>query len=293
MMQKLASTARRKTPTSKTAAGKTGKVKKPDDDATFVTSLARGLSLLRVFTQDSPKLTFMEVCDRTELPRTTVHRLLNTLAGLDYLVFDEETRRYFPGPSVTSLGLAALNALDIREKVRPFLISLFNRLDETINYSVRDQMEAIVCERIQGNRVIAVDLKVGARITLYDSSMGRCLIAFLPAEERERLLAEMVLPASAAGGMVRLRQSIADALKDGYTLSDQDFAHGLLSVAFPVWDSNNRIFAAVNVAVPSFRVSVKDLDAQIIPNLRDTARRISLCFGASEKWVEGGWREII
>lgn len=288
-MQKTASAARRRT-----AAPKTGIGKKADDEAAFVTSLARGLSLLRVFTQTSPRLTFMEVCDRTELPRTTVHRLLNTLVGLDYLVFDEETRRYFPGPSVTSLGLAALNALDIREKVRPFLISLFNRLDETINYSVRDQMEAIVCERIQGNnRVIAVDLRVGARINLYDSSMGRCLIAFLPAEERERLLAELVLPASVAGGMVRLRQSIAAALKDGYTLSDQDFAQGLLSVAFPVWDSNNRIFAAVNVAVPSFRVSVKDLDAQIIPNLRDTARRISLCFGASEEWVDGGWRAII
>ncbi len=282
-MSKTASLRSRKTASRKSTA----------DDAAFVTSLARGLSLLRVFTQDRPKLTFMEICARTELPRTTVHRLLGTLVGLEYLVFDEETRRYFPGPRVTSLGLAALNALDVREKVRPFLIALFNRLDETINYAVRDQSEAVVCERIQTNRVIAVDLKVGARISLHDSSMGRCLIAFMPADERERLLATLTLPASVAGGMVRLRQSIAAGLEAGYTLSDQDFAPGLLSVAFPVWDSDNRIFAAVNVAVPSFRVSVPDLDADIIPALRETARRVSLCFGASETWVDGGWRVAI
>lgn len=266
---------------------------KAEDDAAFVTSLARGLNLLRVFTQERPKLTFMEICERSELPRTTVHRLLGTLVALEYLVFDSEMRRYFPGPRVTSLGLAALNALDVREKVRPFLIALFNQLDETINYAVRDQMEAVVCERIQTSRVIAVDLKVGARITLHDSSMGRCLVTFLPRAERELVLAGLTLPASATGGMVRLRQAIAAGLETGYTLSDQDFAPGLLSVAFPVWDADNRIFAAANVAVPSFRVSVADLDAEIIPALRASARRISLCFGASEAWIDGGWRDAI
>lgn len=282
-MQKVNALPRRKTADRKTA----------EDDAAFVTSLARGLSLLRVFTQDRPKLSFMEICERTELPRTTVHRLLGTLAALEYLVFDPETRRYFPGPRVTSLGLAALNALDVREKVRPFLIALFNQLDETINYAVRDQMDAVVCERIQTSRVIAVDLKVGARITMHDSSMGRCLITFLPPDERERLLSGLTLPASAVGGMVRLRQAIATGLDRGYTLSDQDFAPGLLSVAFPIWDDENRIFAAANVAVPSFRVSVPDLDAEIIPALQATARQISMCFGATEAWIDGGWREKI
>jgi IclR family pca regulon transcriptional regulator len=261
-----------------------------EDDSAFVTSLARGLKLLGAFTPDRPKLSFGELCGTCDLPRTTVHRLLGTLLGLDFLVFDEESRRYFPGPRAVSIGVAALNSMDMRERVRPYLLKLFQILDETISFAVQDRAEIVIFERVATRRIIAVDLSIGARLPIHNTSMGRCLLAFLPERERDDLIAELRHGLLGEADYLKLRRAVDQGLKRGYTISDQEFAPGLLAIACPVWDSNNRIFGAVNVALPAFRATLKQIEETVLPPLQDTARRISLSYGASEIWIDGGWR---
>jgi IclR family pca regulon transcriptional regulator len=261
-----------------------------EDDGAFVTSLARGLMLLQAFTPDHPKLSFGELCARCDLPRTTVHRLLGTLLGLDFLVLDEESRRYFPGPRAVSIGLAALNALDVRERVRPYLVKLFQILDETISFAVRDRTEIIVFERVATRRVIAVELSVGARLPIHNTSMGRCLLTFLPERERNELLAEVRQTVAGETDFLRLRNAVDQGLKRGYTISDQEFAPGLIAVACPVWDAGNRIFGTVNAALPTFRTTLEQIEETVLPPLRETAKKISLSYGASESWIDEGWR---
>jgi IclR family transcriptional regulator, pca regulon regulatory protein len=260
-----------------------------EDDREFISALARGLAVLGLFTPEAPKLTFSEICSRSNLPRSSVNRLLGTLLGLEYLAFDEETRRYMCGPRSMSLGLSALSAMDIRELVRPYLVTLFRTLDETISYGVRDGMEVVIAERISTRRVIAVELSVGARLPLHSTSMGRCLVSFLPHAEREALIEELSVRQSSSS-ILMLRNAILFAHRNAYAISNEEFAPGLVSVAMPVWDQNERIRAAANVALPAFRVSAETLVGRVVPALAQTGRKISLSLGASEKWIDGGWR---
>ncbi|CAN5279444.1 IclR family transcriptional regulator [soil metagenome] len=260
-----------------------------EDDREFVGALARGLAVLGLFTPDEPKLTFSEICRGSNLPRSSVNRLLGTLLGLEYLAFDEETRRYMCGPRSMSLGLAALNAMDVRELVRPHLVTLFRTLDETISYGVRDRTEVVIAERITTRRVIAVELSVGSRLPLHSTSMGRCLVSFLPHAERETLIGELA-ERETRSSILALRNGILFAHQNGYAISNEEFAPGLVAVAMPVWDDNRRLRAAANVALPAFRANSQMLRERIVPALAKTAKLISLSFGASENWIEGGFR---
>ena len=262
-----------------------------EDDREFIGALARGLAVLGLFTPEEPKLTFSEISSRSNLPRSSVNRLLGTLLGLEYLAFDEETRRYMCGPRSMSLGLSALSAMDIRELVRPYLVTLFRTLDETISYGVRDGTEVVIAERISTRRVIAVELSVGARLPLHSTSMGRCLVSFLPVVEREALINELAERQNSQS-IVALRNAILFAHQNGYAMSNEEFAPGLVSVAMPVWDHNGRIRAAANVALPAFRANAETLQERVVPALAQTARKISLSFGAAKSWIDSGWRSL-
>ncbi len=260
-----------------------------ENDPAFIAALARGLSILSLFTPDRPKLSFTDICTQTKHARSSVNRVLGTLLGLGYLTFDEETRRYMPGPRTMSLGLAALSAMDVRDLVRPHLVNLFGTIHETISYGVRDDLEVVVAERISTRAVIAVDLAVGDRLPLVPTSMGRCLLSFLPGREREAIIARLSKLHGAAQ-IPALRSAIDFAHREGFAMSNEEFAPGLVSVAVPVFDQACRVKAAANVALPAFRSSEEMLRERILPPLLDAARRISMSYGAPEEWLASGWR---
>jgi DNA-binding IclR family transcriptional regulator len=259
----------------------------------LVTSLVRGLSLLSLFTPQTPKLTFSKLYQRSDLPRTTVHRLLGTLTTLEYLCYDEETRQYFPGPRIMNLGFSALIGMKIRHKARPYMVKLSRQVNETVNLAGRDGLDIVYYERIEVKQIINIDLPLGARLPLYNTALGRCLIAFSPPQEREALITTLDSVLTATNSHLQLSRQIDFGHRHGYTMSDEDFARGLRAIAMPVWNYEPKVVAALNVSVPTSRVSVEDLREKIAPQLFQTTKKLSLSLGAPEKWIEGEWRKII
>jgi hypothetical protein len=88
---------------------------RPSDDRQFVSALARGLRVLRVFASAHETLSNRALADRTALSKPTISRLTYTLSRLGYLSHDRETGRYRLGPGALSLGYASLSNLDARQ----------------------------------------------------------------------------------------------------------------------------------------------------------------------------------
>jgi DNA-binding IclR family transcriptional regulator len=86
----------------------------PDEekaDRQFVTSLARGLEVLRAFQPEDGSLGNQELAARTGLPKPTVSRITHTLTMLGYLDYDARHARYMIAPAVLSLGHACVGAI--------------------------------------------------------------------------------------------------------------------------------------------------------------------------------------
>lgn len=249
----------------------------------FVSTLARGMQVLEAFSRESPQLTLTEIVSKVNLDKSTAFRLLYTLEQLGYVERDERTRLYRLGLKPVQLGLTALNSLDLVQAAQPHLKALFSRCSETVNMSVRDGCEIFYVARHKTQQVLNVGLEVGSRLPVWCTSMGKAQLIDLSPDELRDLLGNDEFPPAgphAHRDLATLMADVETVRARGYAVNDEELAMGVRSVAAPIRDGNGKVVAAVNISVPSVRVTRAELEARLAPMVVETGTKISQALGA-------------
>ncbi|HET9077981.1 MAG TPA: IclR family transcriptional regulator C-terminal domain-containing protein [Acidimicrobiales bacterium] len=241
----------------------------------FVQSLERGLAVIRAFGPDRPALTLSEVARITGLTRAAARRFLLTLTELGYVHSDG--RVFSLRPRVLELGYAYLSTLGLDEVAAPHMEELVAELKESSSIAVLDGDDVTYVVRVPTRRIMTVAIAVGTRFPAYATSMGRVLLASLPAAELDAYLERVDLQPLTRRTIVA-RPALGDELRavagQGYALVDQELEDGLRSVAVPIRDSAGRVVAALNMSTHASRATPEQLRRRVLPRLSETARRI-------------------
>src|SRR3954451_6919831 len=156
-------------------------------NGSYSPSLERGLAILSACGSGRPLLGVSELGRDIGLSRSTPHRYVSTLASLGYLQQDAETKKYRLGPRVLDLGFSAINSMELREVAAPHLRELSDETGYTVNMAILDDLDIVYVERCRtaraGQREIDLNLHVGARLPAYCTSLGKVLLAYMPAGE--------------------------------------------------------------------------------------------------------------
>jgi IclR family pca regulon transcriptional regulator len=249
----------------------------------FVSTLARGMQVLEAFSRTSPQLSLTQIASKLDLDKSTAFRILYTLEQLGYLERDKRTRLYRLGLKSLQIGLTALNSLDLVQAAQPHLKDLFDKCGETTNMAVRDGREIVYVARHKTQQVLNVGLEAGSRLPVWCTSMGKAQLVDLSPDELHDLLGNDRFPPAGPNALPDLAALMVEldvVRARGYALNDEELEVGVRSVAAPVCDSGGRIVAAVNVSVPSVRVSRAELESRLAPMVVETASRISQALGA-------------
>jgi IclR family pca regulon transcriptional regulator len=246
-----------------------------ESSADFVQSLARGLAVIRAFDAEHASLTLSDVARRTDLPRAAARRFLRTLATLGYVRTDG--RWFALTPRVLELGFSYLSALSLPEIAQPHLESLSRVVDESVSAAVLDGGDIVYIARVPTRRIMSVRITIGTRFPAYATSMGRVLLAGLPADA-----AAAVLDASAPEALTprtrtdpgALRDELARVREQGWALVDGELEPGLRSIASPVHGRDGAVMAAVNISTTATRHTVEHLIERDLPRLREAAAAI-------------------
>ncbi len=251
-------------------------------EAGFSQSLERGLGILAAFTPTQPSLGVSELAREVGLSRSTTHRYMSTLTRLGYLQQDPSSRRYRLGPRVLDLGFSAINSMELRVISSPYLQRLSDETGFTVNMAILDGSDILYVERCRssraGQREIDLNLHVGSRLPAYCTSMGKVLLAYLSPERRAGLLDEMALGKRGPNTLTSrkaLEAELALVRERGLALNNEELAYGLRSIAAPVRTGSGEVAAAINLAVHSSMVSMRDLVARLSESLKRTAAEIS------------------
>jgi IclR family pca regulon transcriptional regulator len=249
-------------------------------------SLERGLAILSSFTAAKSLLGISDLARMLGLNRSTTHRYVSTLVALGYLEQDAATRRYRLGPRVIDLGLSAINSMELREISLPHLQQLCDETGNTVNLAILDGVDVVYVERCrsarQGQREIDLNLHVGSRLPAYCTSMGKVLLAHLPEDRLQAVLADMRLSKRGPNTLTSrsaLRAELGQVRAAGLAVNNEELAFGLRSIAVPVHVASGDVAAAVNLAVHRSWVSMEDLVARYGPALKRTAAAISARVG--------------
>jgi PcaR/PcaU/PobR family beta-ketoadipate pathway transcriptional regulator len=253
------------------------------DERYFIEALHRGLRVLEAFTEEGPakkgkELSLVQIADAVNLDKSTAFRFVYTLQELGYLERDEASKRYRPGLKLLELGFTALERMDLVRLAEPHLAELARETGEAVNMAVRDHTEIVYVAHFSSTQVVAVNMRVGARLPLHCSSLGKAQLLDHSAEALRELLGPGPYEARTAHTLTTPDELLADlevARWRGYTVSDEELVVGARSLAAPIRNREGQIVAAVNVSVSSARFSKQELEEHYAHAVLEVARHIS------------------
>jgi IclR family pca regulon transcriptional regulator len=246
-------------------------------DPDFMTSLARGLAVIRAFADARKPRTIAQVSQQTGIPRAAVRRCLHTLRQLGYVEADHNN--FSLRPKILTLGYSYLSSTPLAVAAQPCLNGVSKTLGESSSLAVLEEDQVLYVARAATSRVMSVSLNAGSRLPAYCTSLGRVLLAHLPAAELDAYFAHADLQRKTEHTITdegALRAVLAQVARDGYAINNEELELGLRSIAVPVRGASGRVLAALNVGAQAMRVSPGRMVEEFLPVLRLGAQELAM-----------------
>lgn len=215
--------------------------------------LAKALAVLQAFTVEDTTLGFAELQRRTEFAKSTLHRVLGDLAAARLL--DRVQGRYRLSGLVFELGMRASVERGLLEVATPFLEDLYVRTHELVHLGIREGSEVVYVAKMGGHQQADSPSRLGGRMPLHATAIGKVLLAHAPAEVREATLRghlERKAPRTITNLDVLARQ-LSDVAASGVAFEYEESAVGIVCVAAGIFGPSDEIVAAVSVTGPVHR----------------------------------------
>ena len=214
--------------------------------------------VLETLASDGP-IALADLSRQLALNKSTVHRLLCSLIYMGYVKQDTDTQKYDLSLKILSLSNRLLSRMDILEIVRPHLKKLSEKTGETVHFVQLDGAEAVYIykEESYQNSVRMVS-KVGNRIPLYCSGVGKAMAADMDEEQIRRFWEAsriIRLTPHTITDFPRFREKIEEVRKKGYALDDEENELGVRCIAVSLPDYKGRARYAFSISAPAARMS--------------------------------------
>lgn len=249
--------------------------RKGDGDTEYLSTLDRGLSVLRAFGREHPQMTLSEVAALTKLSPAAARRCLNTLEKLGYVA--KHKRQFLLRPEVMSFASAYLDSMSLGELVRPHLQAVRDETGDSSSLSVLSGYDVLYLVHVSTNRMVRLAAGIGTRYPAYATSMGRAILAFETGDVRAHYVNTATLKPfteHTVTSKAELRRALDDAAKTGYAAIQDELDYGLVSLAVPILDDAGRSMAAINCSTSTSRARKDELIRTRLPVLRSAARFI-------------------
>lgn len=252
--------------------------------ANGVQSLDRAVAILDCFTAERQELGLSEIARITGLTTSTAHRLLHSLQSHG-LVRRVPDRRYTLGPHLLRLARGAHPGVDLQVVALPVMRRLRDATGETVGLHVLSGRCRLVVDQVESRQPLRrTYTELEERIPLHQGAPGKVLLAFLPAEEREVVLAgplEAATPATITDPGL-LRTELEQITRSGRAFSFEERVVGIRTVAVPIRNHAGAVRASVSVTGPALRVTAARLEELAPPSIRAGAE-ISAILGWRDK----------
>ncbi|MFD4668756.1 IclR family transcriptional regulator [Lentzea sp. NPDC058450] len=226
------------------------------EDGETSSGLTRALQIVfAVAESPEPDVGVSELARTLGLSKTVVHRAARTLVATGLFVVDERTRRYRLGPGAVSLGLAALNRLEVPKVAVPHMERLVAATNETATLSVRYSDQRMYLTQVLSPQEIRMAVQLGKLFPLHVGGSSKAILSALPAAEIEGYLDRNLVGSVSVTSREELLAELDRIRARGYAVSRGERQVDAGSVAAPVFDATGLVYGAVSVCGPVARIS--------------------------------------
>lgn len=228
-------------------------------------SAGRALDILEELAGEPSGLTFTELLQRLELPKSSLHELLSLLMERSYVIGDQETRRYRLGTRVWEVGQAYVQHRHIVEEARPAMDAVVALINETAQLSVLDGMDNVYLAKVDCSHPLRLQTDVGKRFPAYATGLGKVLLAHVPTHELAARIREHPLNALTERTITDpdlLAAELARIRTQGFAVDWEEGMEGLRCIAVPIRDHRG-VVAAMSVSIPVVRATPSQMSTAL------------------------------
>jgi DNA-binding IclR family transcriptional regulator len=242
-------------------------------DKNFVAVTQKLFAVLEAMSQQRKSgVPLEEITELSGIPKTTVHRLLYSMNKLGYVEQDPITNLYSLAGKFFELGKNALPYQRLTVIAKPLMQRLLFTFGESVNLGVPQAGGVIYILVLESPKPHRLAASVGQLSFLHCTSVGKCIAAYLPRDEKEESLARYGMPAMTASTITsreRLEEELERVRSEGVALDNEENSVGAVCVAGPIFASDSQPIAALSVSGPSIRMS------QNLPAIKDAVREVT------------------
>ncbi|MDI3328007.1 MAG: IclR family transcriptional regulator [Alicyclobacillaceae bacterium] len=226
-------------------------------DVYTLTSVKNALRILSSFSSEEPEQRVTDIAKHLGISKSTVSRLMSTLADEGFVVQNQKTRKYRLGLPVLSLSNAVDLSSEIRREARATIRRLVERAGENVHLVTRDRTDVFYLDTYERKYPERFYAQVGGRNPMYCTSSGKVLLAYQKGELIRAVIQRGLKPytPSTITNEERLLRVLEEVSSKGYAVSMEELVEGACSVAAPIRDFNGGVVAAVSIVGPKQRIN--------------------------------------
>lgn len=245
-----------------TAARNNGDMNAHDTSSAPVTSLDRALDVLEAVAAAGPEgMALGEIAKSTEINKGSVHRLVSGLVRRGYVLQGEDSRRYSLGEAPRQLVQSFGSEINLPTLFRPLLLELSQQTEELVHLGTLDGRRVVYLDKIEPERSMRVWSRVGRRVHLATTALGRALTAAEP--HSDSLLTSLVAEADPdheqADLEARFTSAVSSTRERGWAIENQENEPGIACVGIALVSSTSSD-VAISVTGPAERMTTARLD---------------------------------
>jgi DNA-binding IclR family transcriptional regulator len=221
-----------------------------------VKSAHRALLILELLTRLESPATFTEISERLGVPRSSLSGLLSTMTDANWLRLDPQTRAYRLGIRVMEAGNAYLRSVDLPGRAAPYMRTVRDHMDETVQLAVLDGRFNVYIAKLEGKQALRLASEVGRRLPAHATGLGKVMLAHLSEADlraRFRGVTLEVYTKNTIATFAALQAELARIRSVGFGVDNEEYSVGVRCVAAPVRDHTGAVVTAMSVSVPLIR----------------------------------------
>jgi len=247
-------------------------------NAYFSTTVDKGLRILNLFDQDHKKMTLMEIARAIGISKVSAFRYVNTLIALGYLRREARTKLLKPGPSAITLSNNLMKSFDLLEIIKPYIDDAYSTHNVSIDSALLENNVLLKLYQRVVKEKIMYDLPI-IETGLHCTALGKAALAFLPEQEMQSIVGSMNLTKKTKNTHVKRADLFTDLAKTkerGYSLNDEEYIVGLISIGAPLINSEaDRAIGAISFTFSTSEYSLEKVEKKYGSVVVDLAKDIS------------------
>ena len=221
-------------------------------------------------------LNISELSRKLGIPKSSTHVIVLTLEEFNYVHKAPSSRCYSLSLKAYGLGQAMMKSFSMAETALPVMRKLVKSTDLTAHLAVLDKLQAVCVQKAEPATLIQFDTKIGRRMDLHCTGVGKVILAHCGDEMRYDFLSKKAFMRHTNKTITSSRALRAEVLKirrQGYAVDDQEEELEVRCVAVPVLNQRHEFAGALSVSGTTRQIPLSRIRS-LVQVLRQSSSKI-------------------